>query len=142
VGGQRHAPAALPQGKTRYPLYRGLGGPQGRSGRVRKISLPTGIRSPDGPARSESMYRLSYPGPQEEKYNASLFEKCCDIMTDTVMYIHCCFEIPPVECELFSERISKGSKCSISRCILLENERLASHSRRFTRTERTQVALE
>ena len=40
VGGQRHAPAALPPGKTRYPLYRKLGGPQGRSGRVRKISPP------------------------------------------------------------------------------------------------------
>ena len=38
VGGQRHAPAALPLGKTRYPLYRILDGPQGRSGRVRKIS--------------------------------------------------------------------------------------------------------
>jgi len=25
VGGQCHAPAALPQGKTRYPLYRRLG---------------------------------------------------------------------------------------------------------------------
>jgi len=33
VGGQRHAPAALPPGKTRYPLYRRLGGSQGRSGR-------------------------------------------------------------------------------------------------------------
>jgi hypothetical protein len=40
VGGQRHASAALPPGKTRYPLYRRLGGPQGRSGRVRKISPP------------------------------------------------------------------------------------------------------
>jgi hypothetical protein len=38
VGGQRHAPAALPPGKTWYPLNRKLGGPQGRSGRVRKIS--------------------------------------------------------------------------------------------------------
>jgi hypothetical protein len=47
VDGQRHAPAALPSGKTRYPLYRTLGGPQGRSGQVRKISPPTGIRSPD-----------------------------------------------------------------------------------------------
>jgi hypothetical protein len=36
--GQRHAPAALPPGKTRYPSYRSLGGPQGRSGQVRKIS--------------------------------------------------------------------------------------------------------
>jgi len=40
VGGQRHAPAALPQAKTRYPFYRRLGGPQGRSGRVRKIWPP------------------------------------------------------------------------------------------------------
>ena len=30
VGGQHHAPAALPPGKTRYPLYTRLGGPQGR----------------------------------------------------------------------------------------------------------------
>ena len=43
VSGQRHAPAALPPGKTRYPLYRRLGGPQGRSGRVGKISSPPGF---------------------------------------------------------------------------------------------------
>ena len=43
VGGQRHAPAALPPGKTLYSLYRKLGGPQGRSGRVRKISPPLGF---------------------------------------------------------------------------------------------------
>ena len=48
----------LPPGKTRYLLYRRLGGPQGRSGHVRKISPPTGIRSPDRPARSQSLYRL------------------------------------------------------------------------------------
>ena len=38
VGGQRHAPAALPPGMTQYPLYRRLGGPQGPSGQVRTIS--------------------------------------------------------------------------------------------------------
>jgi len=43
VGGQRHTPAALPPGKNRYPLYRGLGGPRGRSGRVRKIFPPPGF---------------------------------------------------------------------------------------------------
>jgi len=37
-GGEGHAPAALPPGKTRYLLYRRMGGPQGRSGQVRKIS--------------------------------------------------------------------------------------------------------
>ena len=33
-------PAALPPGKNRYPLYRRLGGLQGRSGWVREISPP------------------------------------------------------------------------------------------------------
>jgi hypothetical protein len=45
VGGQRHAPAALTLGKTRCPLYRRLGGPHGRSGRVRKISPTPGFDS-------------------------------------------------------------------------------------------------
>jgi hypothetical protein len=55
VGGHRHVLADL-------PVYRRLGGTQGRSERVRKISPPTGIRSPYRTARSESLYRLSYPG--------------------------------------------------------------------------------
>jgi hypothetical protein len=37
-GGCPHAPAALRPRNTWYPLYRRLGGPQGQSGRVRKIS--------------------------------------------------------------------------------------------------------
>jgi len=49
VGGQRYAPAASLPGMTRYPLHRRLCGPQGRSGRVREISL----------------YQLSYPDPCE-----------------------------------------------------------------------------
>jgi hypothetical protein len=62
-------PGRLTTGKeTRYPLYRKLGASQGRSGRVRKFSPPTpppptGIRSPDRSARSESLCRLSYRGP-------------------------------------------------------------------------------
>jgi hypothetical protein len=43
MGGQRHAPAALPTGMTRYQLYGRLGTPQGRSGRVLKISPPPGF---------------------------------------------------------------------------------------------------
>jgi len=34
----------LPLGKTQYPIYRRLGGPQGRSGRAENL-VPTGIRS-------------------------------------------------------------------------------------------------
>jgi hypothetical protein len=40
MGDQRQAPAALPPVKSRYPLYRRLGEPQGRSGRMLKISTP------------------------------------------------------------------------------------------------------
>jgi hypothetical protein len=43
VGGRCHAVAALPPGKSRYALYRSLGGPQGRSEQVRKISPPPGF---------------------------------------------------------------------------------------------------
>jgi hypothetical protein len=43
MGGQGQAPAALPPVKTQNPLYRRLGGSRGRSGRVRKISLPPGF---------------------------------------------------------------------------------------------------
>jgi len=49
----------LPPGKTRYPLYRRLGGPQGRSGLGGK-SRPHRDSIPDRPARSQSLYRLSY----------------------------------------------------------------------------------
>jgi hypothetical protein len=55
-GSASHPRRCLPPGKTRCPLYRRLGGPQGQSGQVRKISPPTGIRSPDRQARSQ-------PGP-------------------------------------------------------------------------------
>jgi hypothetical protein len=34
---------SLSPGKARYPLYKRLGGTQGRSGQVRKISSPTGF---------------------------------------------------------------------------------------------------
>ena len=45
LGGQRHVPVALPPGKTRYPLYRNLVGPQGQSGQVRTNSPPLGFDS-------------------------------------------------------------------------------------------------
>ena len=62
VGGQRHAPAALPRERPGTHCKGGWVGPQGRSGQVQKISPPTGIRTPERPARSESPYGLSYSG--------------------------------------------------------------------------------
>jgi hypothetical protein len=53
-----------PREQNRYALYSRLCGPRGQSGRVRRISPPTGIHSPDRPECSESLYRLSYRGPR------------------------------------------------------------------------------
>jgi hypothetical protein len=43
MDGQHYAPTALPQGKTRYPLYLRLPRPEGLSGRLRKYSSPQGF---------------------------------------------------------------------------------------------------
>jgi hypothetical protein len=55
-----------PPGKTRYPLYRRLGWPQGRSGRVRKISPPLRFDPRTVKPVAQSLYRLSYPAHMEE----------------------------------------------------------------------------
>ena len=63
LGGQSHAPAALPQERPGTHCIVGWLGPRAgldRSGKSRPPP-PTGIRSPDFPARSQSLYRLSYP---------------------------------------------------------------------------------
>ena len=49
----------LPPGKTRYPFYRRMGVPQGRSGRAENLA-PTGIRSRTVQPVAQSLYRLSY----------------------------------------------------------------------------------
>ena len=90
VGGQRQAPAALPPGKTRYPLYRRLGGSHDRSGLAWKISPPTGIRSADRPARNESLYRLSYPGPLVLKMYWSEVQLCL-VIASLFCYFQSCF---------------------------------------------------
>jgi len=54
--GQRHALVALSLGTIRYPLYRRFGGPQGRSGWVRKISPP-----PEFDLRTVQPYRAAIP---------------------------------------------------------------------------------
>jgi len=43
VYGKSHAPAALAMGRTLYPFYGRLGGPQDQSGRVRQILPPPGF---------------------------------------------------------------------------------------------------
>jgi len=81
VRGQHHAPGALyPRGKTRYPLYRRLGGPQGRSGQVRKISPPPGFDPPDRPARSSVAIPTALHRPTTSSLNCVKFQKFSDLI--------------------------------------------------------------
>jgi len=67
-GGSTPRPAAMPPGKTQYPLYRRLDEPQGRSGRLRKISPPPGFDT-----RTVQSYRVAIPSelhrPTVPKYS-------------------------------------------------------------------------
>jgi hypothetical protein len=69
VSGQRHAPAALTPVKTRYPLYRRLGVPQGRSGRLRKISPP-----PRFDPRTANALRVAIPTELPRPCHLNIFQ--------------------------------------------------------------------
>ena len=60
AGNKRHTPAALLSGKDPVPIVLEAGwAPVPGAENL----APTGIRSPDRPARSVSLYRLNYPSP-------------------------------------------------------------------------------
>jgi len=54
----------LPPGKSRYPFYKKLGGPQGRSGRAENL-VPPRDSIPDRPARSS----VATPTELRDPYN-------------------------------------------------------------------------
>ena len=59
VGCQHHVPAAFTPGKDTVPIVHEASEPVWIGA---ENLAPTGIRSPDLPARSELLYRLSYLG--------------------------------------------------------------------------------
>jgi hypothetical protein len=56
-------PDRFTHGKDLVPIVQEAGWAPGPVWTCAKNLAPTGIRSPDRPARSQSLYRLSYPGP-------------------------------------------------------------------------------
>jgi hypothetical protein len=98
----------LPQGKTRYPFYRRLGGPQSRPGQLRKISphrdsipgpsnpqrvaIPTEISRPAKKTSRNKIYRAfgSYSG------NVSLPTWCISYLKETHLHLllqcHVCLQ--------------------------------------------------
>jgi hypothetical protein len=61
VRGQRHAPAALYPGKDPVPIVQEAGWAPGLVWMGAENLALTGIRSPDRPACSQSLYQLRYP---------------------------------------------------------------------------------
>ena len=88
VGGQLHAPAALPPGKGNcYPLCKRVRGTQGSSGLVRKISHPhqDSIPGPSNPQRvAVGMTALSQP----THWNLSFSQ------INTFIYLGCSISYP------------------------------------------------
>ena len=65
VGGQRHAPGRFTPGTDPVPFLQEAGWAPGPIWTGAENLAPTGIRSPDCPAHSKSLYRLRSPGPSE-----------------------------------------------------------------------------
>ena len=63
VGGQLHAPADLLRESDPVPILQEAGWAPGPVWKGAENLTSTGIGSPDRPARSESLYWLSYPDP-------------------------------------------------------------------------------
>jgi hypothetical protein len=85
VGGQSHAPAALPPGKTRCPLYRSMMGPSGLSGRVRKISPPPGFdpRAVQLVASCYTDYAIPLPPPPPDEGKSSSNTNDASLLQDS-----------------------------------------------------------
>jgi hypothetical protein len=89
VGGQRHAPAALPPGKRLHTHCTGGWVAPGPIWTGVKNLAPTGIRAPNRPARSESLYRLRIPahkGSLQIKKKRKMFKEL-NSLTSYVVYM-------------------------------------------------------
>ena len=89
--GQRHVPAAhFPTGKTRYRLYRRLGGSQGRSGQVQKFSpLPGFDPRTVQPVGSRYNDYATRPTISLNK-NVNFSVKCTKILVFQITYVLNC----------------------------------------------------
>ena len=68
VGGHRHAPATFTPGEDPVPIVQEAGCAPGLVWIGAENLTPTGIRSPDLPACSKSLYQPCYPGPCSQLY--------------------------------------------------------------------------
>ena len=82
----------LPPGKTRYPFYGRLGGPEDRYGRAENL-VPTGIRSRTVQPVAQSLYRLSYPA-HDCCYVSSYFHRQMGVLYSRIrIFAYCKFKL-------------------------------------------------
>jgi hypothetical protein len=93
MGVQRHSPAALPPRKTGVLFVRETGWHPGPFWTGAENLASTGIRSSELPARSQSLYRLSYRDPHEEESAKILthFGACLSSIYLTPFFKKCYF---------------------------------------------------
>jgi hypothetical protein len=88
VGGQRHAPAAFTPGKDPVPIVQETGWAPGPVWIGAENIAPTGIRSPDLPARSESLdYAIPAPPVTCSVTENGRFQEICIVsclLTDDI----------------------------------------------------------
>jgi len=80
VGGHHHAPAAFTPRKDPIPIVQEAGWAPGLVWIGVENLAPTGIRCPDLPACSKSLYQVQYPGPnslEDLALNAQKFTISC-----------------------------------------------------------------
>jgi hypothetical protein len=76
-------------GKDPVPIVQEAGWAPDRSGQVRKISTPTGIRSPVRPTRSQLLYRLTYPAHTEMSIRNDSWGVKADGTSDNLTTLMC-----------------------------------------------------
>ena len=79
MSGQRHAPAALYPGKDLVPIVQEAGWAPGPVWTDAENIATTGIRSPDRPACSQSLYRLTYTAFVTKAYRVMLCGKAVKV---------------------------------------------------------------
>ena len=83
--GQHHASAALPLGKDPVPIVQEAGWTPGPVWTGAENLAPTGIRSPNRPASSELLYRLSYPSRHLNQQTLLILVLLCLVLGENVV---------------------------------------------------------
>jgi len=114
MGGKRNDPVALPPGKPRYAFNRRLDGPQGRCGRMRKISPPSAFnpRTVQPVASSYTEYAIPAHNQQEQKRRFPTGVQTLPSLRDSY--------VPgspaPIEIEFAYDRYNAGSTLGPTLC--------------------------